>query len=113
MASGGARCWRREEAAPPEDLAQAALTLARHFAAGATMWCVSPPWPSHGRHLAVEFVHPVIVGKRALPAVHLEGPDVGRRPATPGPGRATCCWRVSTADDPVTVDLLRRPRHGG
>jgi hypothetical protein len=39
------------------------------------MWCVAPEWPSHGRHVAVEFVHPVIIGKRALPAVHLDDPD--------------------------------------
>ncbi len=54
------------------DLAAAALALARRFASGATMWCVSPRWPSHGSHVAVEFVHPVIVGKRALPAVHVQ-----------------------------------------
>jgi len=52
-------------------LAVAALALARRFAAGATMWCVAPSWPAHGSHVAVEFVHPVIVGKRALPAVHV------------------------------------------
>ena len=52
-----------------EALARAALALARRFSAGATMWCASPEWPFHARHVAVEFVHPVIVGKRALPAV--------------------------------------------
>jgi HupF/HypC family len=61
---------------PGESLAAAALTLARRFAGGATMWCVSPQWPSHGRHVAVEFVHPVIVGKRALPAVNVDTPDL-------------------------------------
>ena len=60
-------------AVPAESLAGAALTLARRFAAGATMWCVAPQWPAHGRHVAVEFVHPVIVGKRALPAVGIDG----------------------------------------
>jgi D-sedoheptulose 7-phosphate isomerase len=59
------------EREPAEDLAAAALTLARRFASGATMWCVAPEWPSHGHHVAVEFVHPVIVGKRALPAISL------------------------------------------
>jgi hydrogenase maturation factor len=57
-------------------LALASLAMARGFAAGATMWCVAPCWPSHGSHVAVEFVHPVIVGKRALPAVHLEAKDL-------------------------------------
>jgi len=53
------------------DLARASLALARRFSAGATMWCVAPEWPSHAHHVAVEFVHPVIMGKRALPAVAL------------------------------------------
>ena len=48
---------------------------ARRFAAGATMWCLAPAWPEHARHVAVEFVHPVIVGKRALPAVSVIEPD--------------------------------------
>jgi hypothetical protein len=57
-------------------LAVAALALARRFASGATMWCVAPRWPAHGSHVAVEFVHPVIVGKRALPAVHVQDDDL-------------------------------------
>ena len=57
-------------------LAAAALALARRFAAGATMWCVAPSWPAHGRHVAVEFVHPVIMGKRALPAIFVGDVDV-------------------------------------
>jgi hypothetical protein len=51
------------------DLATAALSLARRVHDGATLWCLAPAWPEHARHVAVEFVHPVIVGKRALPAV--------------------------------------------
>lgn len=58
-----------------EDLAAASLTLARHLRAGATLWCVSPRWSHHARHVAVEFVHPVVVGKPALPAVALVGRD--------------------------------------
>jgi hypothetical protein len=50
-------------------LAPAALALARRFAAGGTLWCWSPGAPEHAQHVAVEFVHPVIVGTRALPAV--------------------------------------------
>ena len=55
------------------DLASACLAMARRFASGATLWCASPSWPSHAQHVAVEFVHPVIVGKRALPAVMVPG----------------------------------------
>jgi hypothetical protein len=57
------------------DLAGTALVLARRFAAGATMWCLAPAAPEHGRHVAVEFVHPVIMGKRALAAVCVDEPD--------------------------------------
>lgn len=58
------------------DLAATALTLAKRFAAGATMWSIAPGWEPHALHIAVEFIHPVVVGKRALPAVALTGPDV-------------------------------------
>lgn len=60
------------------DIARTSLTLADRFDAGATMWCVCPRWPHHARHVAVEFVHPVVVGKPALPAVAVRpGPVVG------------------------------------
>ena len=39
------------------------------------MWCLAPDWPEHARHVAVEFVHPVIMGKRALPAVAVVDDD--------------------------------------
>ena len=58
-----------------EDLAAIALALARRFSAGATMWCLAPDWPEHAHHVAVEFVHPVIMGKRALPAVAVVDDD--------------------------------------
>ena len=58
-----------------EALARAALALARRLSTGATMWCVAPEWPEHSRHVAVEFVHPVIVGKPALSAVSVDAAD--------------------------------------
>jgi hydrogenase maturation factor len=58
------------------DLAATAFTLAKRFAAGATMWSIAPSWEPHALHIAVEFVHPVIMGKRALPAVALTGPNL-------------------------------------
>ncbi len=55
--------------AAASDLSVAALALARRFATGGTLWCWSPGSPQHAQHVAVEFVHPVIMGSRALPAV--------------------------------------------
>ena len=95
-----------------EDLAAAALSLARCFAAGATMWCVARQWPAHGRHVAVEFVHPVIVGKRALPAVNIAGIDViptVRMLARPG----DVLLVIGSADDAGTAELLRRAEAWG
>ena len=97
---------------PSEDLAAAALSLARRFADGATMWCVAPAWPSHARHVAVEFVHPVIVGTRALPAVSLNAAtavEAVRALARPGDALLV----VSTADHPVAHDLLARAEAWG
>jgi HupF/HypC family len=95
-----------------DDLAAAALTLARRFAAGATMWCVSPRWPAHARHIAVEFVHPVIVGKRALPAVAVENTelvDALRLLVRPGDVIAA----VGDAGDDVLHEVLWRAEPWG
>jgi hydrogenase maturation factor len=92
---------------PAEDLAAAALVMARCFAHGASMWCVAPLWPSHGRHVAVEFVHPVIVGKRALPTVSIAADNAVvtlREVARPG----DLLLVMSTADTPGVRDLLLR-----
>jgi hydrogenase maturation factor len=95
------------EDGPADDLASAALALARQFAAGSTMWCVAPQWPAHGRHVAVEFVHPVIVGTRALPAISLDAAgaaDSLRLLARPG----DILLVIGTTDAPGVVDLLTR-----
>jgi hypothetical protein len=89
------------------DLAAASLTLARRFHAGATLWCVAPQWEPHAHHIAVEFVHPVIVGKRALPALALTGRD----PVA----QARVCVRtgdviiaVAAAGDAIAAELMAR-----
>jgi D-sedoheptulose 7-phosphate isomerase len=61
-----------------EALAQACLALARRFAQGGTLVC----WgagaaATDAAHVAVEFMHPVIVGKRALPALALPNDPSG------------------------------------
>ncbi|WP_006242861.1 HypC/HybG/HupF family hydrogenase formation chaperone [Mycolicibacterium tusciae] len=89
------------------DLAATALSMARLFSAGATMWSVAPSWQPHAQHIAVEFVHPVIVGKRALPAVALTGPelvDVVRVSVRAG----DIVIAVADADDPEVRSVMRR-----
>jgi hypothetical protein len=91
----------------PPDLATAAFMLARRFAAGATLWCFSPAWPQHAEHIAVEFVHPVIVGKRALPAVAVTDPDpVAALRALVRAGDVIAV--VGGPGDPAAVSVLRR-----
>lgn len=90
---------------PPGDaLAAAALMLARRFRAGGTLWCWSPGWPSDAAHVAVEFVHPVIVGKRALPAMAVHDACEIRRCARPG----DVLVAIGAGDDPVVADAIAR-----
>jgi hypothetical protein len=94
------------------DLAATSFTLAKSFAAGATMWSIAPGWEPHALHIAVEFIHPVIVGKRALPAVAITGPDVVdvvRVSVRPG----DIVVAVSGADDPEVRSVMQRSRAWG
>jgi hypothetical protein len=89
------------------DLAETAFTLAQRFAAGATMWSIAPSWEPHALHIAVEFVHPVIMGKRALPAVALTGPDlVDLVRVSVRPGDIVVA--VAGADNPDVRSVMRR-----
>ncbi len=61
--------------AEADRLARCCHRMAERFAAGGRLVALgrSPAARSDARHVAVEFVHPVIVGKRALPALGLAG----------------------------------------
>jgi D-sedoheptulose 7-phosphate isomerase len=69
--ASGARFF--EESA--DGLARVCHLMAERFARGGRLIAFgrSPSARSDARHVAVEFVHPVIVGKRALPAIGLAG----------------------------------------
>jgi D-sedoheptulose 7-phosphate isomerase len=56
-------------------IAQLCHRMAERFARGGRLVALgrSPAARSDARHVAVEFVHPVIVGKRALPAMGITG----------------------------------------
>jgi D-sedoheptulose 7-phosphate isomerase len=90
-----------------EDLAAASLAMARRFAPGATLWCVAPSWEPHAHHMAVEFVHPVIMGKRALPAFALTGSDlIGRTGVAVRTGDILIA--VAGGQDADVAELMRR-----
>jgi D-sedoheptulose 7-phosphate isomerase len=61
--------------AEAERIARLCHAMAERFARGGRLLAVgaSPAARSDAHHVAVEFVHPVIVGKRALPALALTG----------------------------------------
>lgn len=91
-------------------LASSALALARRFSQGASLWCFSPCWPHHARHVAVEFVHPVGVGARALPAVAFTANTTVDAVAElrPGARLGDALLVIAPADDPVAGALVRR-----
>jgi D-sedoheptulose 7-phosphate isomerase len=103
-------------AARAGDVARLCLAMAERFARGGRLiaFGASPADRSDVRHVAVEFVHPVIVGKRALPALGLdpeavalvrEGDDIaiafGAGPAVAAAvadARATGCLTIAFRD---------------
>ncbi len=62
-----------------EAIARLCHLMAERFARGGRLIALgtSPESRSDARHVAVEFVHPVIVGKRALPAFAVAAEDIG------------------------------------
>lgn len=92
----------------PADLARACHAMAARFSRGGTLFAFgNGPSASDAQHVAVEFVHPVVVGKRALPALALAS-DVAfdrhlRQLA--GPDDIALGFSV-TGDDPAVVRAL-------
>ncbi len=74
-----------------DDLARCCHAMAERFARGGRLVALgrSPIARSDVRHVAVEFVHPVIVGKRALPAIGLAAEGGSSR-------RRSTSWRSPT-----------------
>jgi len=72
-------CGQRFFVAEADRIARLCHRMAERFARGGRLLAFgsSAADSSDVRHVAVEFVHPVIVGKRALPALGLSCGDVG------------------------------------
>ena len=99
--------------ARPSALARCCHRMAERFARGGRLVALgrSPAARSDARHVAVEFVHPVIVGKRALPAIGL-APEGGPLPAPARRGRRsrTTSRSPSAATSRRRRDARRRSR---
>src|SRR5918911_5409584 len=94
--------------------ARASLAMApRYNVPGTTLWCASARWPFHAHHVAVEFVHPVIVGKRALAALTVPPAAdlVATLRASVRPGDMVLA--LAPADDAAVADVMHRGRAWG
>jgi D-sedoheptulose 7-phosphate isomerase len=83
-------------------LAEACHEMSRRFLSGGRLLAFgNGSAATDAQHVSVEFVHPVIVGKRALPALDL-GPDFERRlPILLDPDDMVMGFAFPDADDPV------------
>jgi D-sedoheptulose 7-phosphate isomerase len=101
--------------AEAERLARLCHAMAEGFVGGGRLLALgrSPAARSDARHVAVEFVHPVIVGKRALPALALGaegGSLVAQVELTARPGDIAIAFE---AGDSETAAALARARERG
>src|SRR5947209_12922635 len=94
-------------------LAEACREMSRRFMAGGRLLAFGRgAAATDAQHVAVEFVHPVIVGKRALPALDL-GPEFGSRiPVLIRPNDMIMAFAFDGADAPVEC-ALRAARERG
>jgi D-sedoheptulose 7-phosphate isomerase len=94
-------------------LAEACHGMSRRFLAGGRLLAFgNGSAATDAEHVSVEFVHPVIVGKRALPALDL-GADFERRlPVVLGPEDMVMGFAFPEADESVERALLTARERG-
>ena len=98
-----------------ERIARVCFDMARAFSQGATLIVYGTgPAASDAAHVAVEFMHPVIVGKRALPALALSNDPSGasRLRHLPRPGDIALGLTHTWADAEIEGWLSRLSRQG-
>ena len=95
-------------------LAEACHEMSRRFLSGGRLLAFgNGSAATDAQHVSVEFVHPVIVGKRALPALDL-GPDFERRlPVLLHPDDMVMGFAFPEADDSVERALQYGAGAGG
>jgi D-sedoheptulose 7-phosphate isomerase len=101
-------------AAEAKRVARLCHQMAERFAKGGRLLALggTPAARSDARHVAVEFVHPVIVGKRALPALGLTGeggPLLRQAELLAAPGDMAIVFGTDDADPDsiAALELLR------
>lgn len=105
-------------AAEASRIAACCRCLAGRFRSSGTLWVAGEgAQASDARHVAVEFVHPILVGKRALPAVALTGPAgdaaaAARLHALAGPGDILLALAAGTATPALREELAAARRRG-
>lgn len=91
------------------DIVDAAHAMARRFREGAVLYTVGTGANApDAAHVTVEFVHPVIAGKRALPSLSLHPSQVARRAA----GDSIVLGVTSNDDRAVTAALAEARDRG-
>jgi D-sedoheptulose 7-phosphate isomerase len=98
-----------------ERIARLCHAMAERFARGGRLVALghSPAARSDVRHVAVEFVHPVIVGKRALPAIGLSlegGPLPTQAELVTEPDDIAIAFEPDPAGEAATALALARAR---
>jgi Phosphoheptose isomerase len=109
---------RRFFEAEEERLARLCHRMAERFAGGGRLLALglSPAARSDVRHVTVEFVHPVIVGKRALPALGLSregGPLAGQVELLADPGDIAIAFGVQEDGGEEVVAAIKSARGRG
>jgi D-sedoheptulose 7-phosphate isomerase len=94
-----------------ERIAAACRDLARAFHDGHRLlvFGAGAQW-SDALHVSVEFVHPVIVGKRALPALALDGDGLAQLRVLAEPGDVLLALATTEAEPARTVLAAARER---
>jgi D-sedoheptulose 7-phosphate isomerase len=94
-------------------LARASREVANRFARGGRLYAFgNGPYATDAAHVSVEFVHPVIVGKRALPALDASAAPEAFVAALVGPDDMAIAFGPPEGDL-RTIAALRRARRRG
>jgi D-sedoheptulose 7-phosphate isomerase len=94
-------------------LARASQEVAERFARGGRLYAFgNGPYATDAAHVSVEFIHPVIVGKRALPAMDASAAPEAFVEALVGPDDMAIAFGPPEGDL-RTIAALRRARRRG